>query len=42
MANKLSDIGEVPIVRAGNIKMNRFIDQEKEFIDMQDNRVILK
>ncbi len=38
MANKLSDIGEVPIVRAGNIKMNRFIDQEKEFIDMETSK----
>ena len=38
MADKLSNIGEVPIVRAGNIKMNRFIDQEKEFIDIETSK----
>jgi len=30
----LSDVGEVPIVRAQNIKPNRFIDDCSEYIDM--------
>lgn len=38
MAEALSSVGEVPIVRAGNIKMNKFINQEKEFIDMETSK----
>lgn len=40
MANAISNTGEVPIVRAGNIKMNRFINQENEFIDMETSKLL--
>ena len=40
MAEALSNEGEVPIVRAGNIKMNKFINQEKEFIDIETSKLL--
>lgn len=35
MASNISDEGEVPIVRAQNVKMGRFLDSIKEFIPME-------
>lgn len=40
MASAISRLGEVPIVRAGNIKMNKFIDQDKEFIDIDTSKLL--
>lgn len=38
MFEALSENEEIPIVRAGNIKMNKFIDEVNEFIDIETSK----